>query len=318
MRIATPPSKQHFLAPYHGQKPAAPAWYKQAVACVPERTFFSSMGANIELLTWGKVGAPGLLFLHGHGAHADWWTHIAPFFADQWRCAALSYSGMGRSEWRADGYQIDDFVQEAQDTVNAAQLNTGPTPPIIIGHSFGGAVGIRLAAKSSSFGGLIAIDTPINVGADLLEKFKTEAPKTYSEHLRFDSLKSGLSRFRLSPAQPCDNHFIADYIARCALEEHNDGWSWRFDPRRVEPDNKPDHEIFPQIRCPIAYIYGDRSSLVTSQSLQNSLKVFPKATPLVAIPDAAHHVLIDQPLALVSSLRALLACWPPQHNFPHK
>jgi pimeloyl-ACP methyl ester carboxylesterase len=30
----------------------------------------------------------------------------------------------------------------------------------------------------------------------------------------------------------------------------------------------------------------------------------------VAIPDADHHVMIDQPLAFVAAVRGLLASWP--------
>jgi hypothetical protein len=30
----------------------------------------------------------------------------------------------------------------------------------------------------------------------------------------------------------------------------------------------------------------------------------------IEIPDSHHHVMIDQPLALVAALRALLAAWP--------
>jgi hypothetical protein len=33
-------------------------------------------------------------------------------------------------------------------------------------------------------------------------------------------------------------------------------------------------------------------------------------TPFVEIPESEHHVLLDQPLALVASLRTLFATWP--------
>ena len=33
-------------------------------------------------------------------------------------------------------------------------------------------------------------------------------------------------------------------------------------------------------------------------------------SPYVEIPEAEHHVMIDQPLAYVAALRALLAAWP--------
>ena len=69
------------LAAYHGQKPAAPAWFDEAIAHEPERTFVEVEGAKIEVLAWGERGKPGLMFLHGGAAHADWWSFIAPFFA---------------------------------------------------------------------------------------------------------------------------------------------------------------------------------------------------------------------------------------------
>ena len=73
------------LAAYHGARPPAPAWFDDAIANEPERTFIEVEGARIELLAWGERGKPGLIFLHGGAAHADWWSFIAPFFAAERR-----------------------------------------------------------------------------------------------------------------------------------------------------------------------------------------------------------------------------------------
>lgn len=43
--------------------------------------------------------------------------------------------------------------------------------------------------------------------------------------------------------------------------------------------------------------------------LEEARQTLPAGTPMIAIPDAAHHVPIDQPLALVAALRAVLAGW---------
>src|ERR1700761_9768404 len=110
--VPLPPEVQAPLAIYRGEPPAAPEWFKDAIAVEPERVFVESLGSKLEVLTWGEVGKPGLLFVHGNGAHADWWSFIAPFFADDYRCAALSWSGMGRSGWR-DRYSMEGFEQEA-------------------------------------------------------------------------------------------------------------------------------------------------------------------------------------------------------------
>lgn len=305
-----PPKPENFLAPYQGERPPAPAWFDEALAQLPERTYFASSGVNIELLTWGRVGAPGLLFLHGNGAHADWWSHIAPYLAGEWRCAALSYSGMGRSDRRDGDYTVALLASEVIDAVAAAGLDRGPAPPILVGHSFGGAIGMAAACSEQPFGGLVMIDTPVNIDRERLKEMRAKAPRARSEPAVFNSLTEGLARFRLSPPQDCVNDFIGDHIARRSLVERDGKWYWHFDPRRVTATDDGHRDIASRVRCPIAYFYGEYSALVTPGELARNLLVFPHGTPVACIPGAAHHVLIDQPLALVSSLRTLLACWP--------
>lgn len=305
------PEDPFFLAGYEGQRPPAPAWFQAALDNEPERSFFDSRGANIELLSWGERGRPGLLFLHGNGAHADWWSHIAPFFSRDRRCAAPSFSGMGRSDRRAGGYTIPDLVEEALAAVHAGGLDEGQVPPIVICHSFGGAVGIEaVVAAKIPIGGLVLIDTPINLDPALLQQARSRAPKKRAAHRVFASREEGIARFRLSPAQACDNHFIADAIARRSLVEAHGGWTWHFDPRRVTIDSQRNVEALAGIDCPVAYLYGDRSVLVTEAALPLARDALPPGTPMIPIPDAAHHVLVDQPLALVSALRTLLGTWP--------
>src|SRR5438046_8690367 len=72
-----PPEIASPLAAFKGQAPEAPAWFHEAVAQRPERTLVPVAGANIELLVWGELGAPGLILVHGNSAHADWWRFSA-------------------------------------------------------------------------------------------------------------------------------------------------------------------------------------------------------------------------------------------------
>jgi pimeloyl-ACP methyl ester carboxylesterase len=61
--------------------------------------------------------------------------------------------------------------------------------------------------------------------------------------------------------------------------------------------------------CPIAMMWGDRSGLVDDEILTYMQDLLPPGSPQMAIPDADHHVMIDQPLAFVGALRGLLAGW---------
>ncbi len=301
----------YLLARYRGARPASPAWFTQAIANTPARTFFQHDGANIELLTWGERGLPGLLFLHGNGAHADWWSHIAPFFSGEWRCAALSFSGMGRSDRREEGYTIAGLAREALAAVGAAELDAGPARPVVISHSFGGSVAIEAAtADPAAFAGVVTVDTPLNLDPEQLRAARGKAQKRRTTHRLYNSFEEGLAGFRLSPPQACGNDFIADHIARQSLVQIEGGWTWHFDPRRVTIDSQRNLAATRQLACPAAYLYGDQSVLVTPESLPRALDILPAGTPAIAIPNAAHHVMVDQPLSLVTALRTLLATWP--------
>ena len=135
--LHTPPPIPAPLVAFHGEPPPAPAWFEAAIAQAPERSTIVVDGVDIELLTWGEIGKPGLVFLHGNGAHADWWSFIAPFFAKDWRVAAISWAGMGGSGWR-EAYSAKTFAAEVFAAVEAAELEAGGVKPILVGHSFGG------------------------------------------------------------------------------------------------------------------------------------------------------------------------------------
>jgi len=94
------------LAAYGGEKPPAPAWFERALAVRPETGFTTVKGARIHYLRWGDRSKPGLLLCHGNGAHAHWWDFIAPYFAEEWHVVAMTFSGMGESDWR-ERYDMD-------------------------------------------------------------------------------------------------------------------------------------------------------------------------------------------------------------------
>jgi pimeloyl-ACP methyl ester carboxylesterase len=313
VRVAPSPASG-VLAPFRGERPPAPAWFDEALSHAPERSSVAVAGASIETLAWGRRGAPGLLLLHGHGANADWWSFIAPFFADRWRVAAPSWSGMGRSDWR-EGADFELLADEAFAAAEACGL-CEDGPPVVVGHSFGGIPTIYAASTRPQ---------AMRAGV-LLDCFFAEAGEARPAARRlsrppplpiYPSLAEALARFRLAPPQSCENAFIVDHIARHSLKEvgpgspGGPGWTWRVDPalrakiRRVA--------IAPHLaaaKAPLAMITGARSGLMTPKTCARIAALAPPGTPHIQIPDADHHLMVDQPLALVAALRTLLAVWP--------
>src|SRR6516225_9942329 len=136
----------YFLAAHEGRRPPAPRWFEDAVEARPVTSWFETAGASIELLTWGEVGKPGLLFVHGNRAHADWWSFIAPFLASRYRVAALSLAGNGGSDWR-ELYDFQTYADDFDAVIAAAGLGEGGRKPVLIGHSLGGGLVLQYAAR---------------------------------------------------------------------------------------------------------------------------------------------------------------------------
>lgn len=306
------------LAALTGARPPAPAWFEAAVAMAPERSSIEVAGVSIETLVWGERGRPGLLLCHGNGAHADWWSFIAPFFAAHYRVAAFSLSGMGGSGWRRPN-SMANYVEEAMTVARVTGLFEAERKPVMVGHSFGGFVTIATAAaRGADLGAVVIVDTPLlSREMRLARGYKEWSKRDRRPTQLYGSFQAGLMRFRLLPSQPSENLYILDYIARHSLrevqatEKHPAGWTWRFDPF-VFRDFAP-HDSIAELKaakCPVAVMWGEESSLMRGGVTDFILSVAPPGSPAIAIPQAHHHVMLDQPLAFVTALRGLLAGWP--------
>jgi pimeloyl-ACP methyl ester carboxylesterase len=294
------------LAGFGGERPPSAAWFLEALAIAPERSRFEVEGASIELLTWGKTGDPGLLFLHGGGAHADWWSFIAPFFSDRFRCAAFSWSGMGGSEWR-DRYSIPLYGQEALRAIQVAGLDVAG-PPTVIAHSFGGHTLLHLAADHGArIRGGILVDS-------LVPRRRPGRSLRSTPLRRYASHAEALARFRFVPPQSSERLEIVDHIARGSIRElpatetTATEWSWRADHAfwdKFEAFN-PD-ELVERVEVPIALIYGEQSVVVNAQGIAQMEARLPYCVASAAIPHAQHHIMVDQPIALISALRVAIS-----------
>ena len=58
------------------------------------------------------------------------------------------------------------------------------------------------------------------------------------------------------------------------------------------------------------------SELFSQEIVDYMFEVLDRSVPFVAIPEAHHHLLLDQPLAFISALRAVLAEW--RHSKPQR
>lgn len=281
-----------------------PEWFWQAIDQKPESHTIEVEDCDINYLTWSNEGNPGLLFVHGHNAHAHWWDFIAPAFAASHQTVAMDMSGMGDSDHR-DSYTNDLYAKEIVATADAAGLGNDA---ILIAHSFGGIQAIRcMAQHPDRFAGLILVDSGVRHPDDVKERDpqleRLARAKVYPER------EIAIARFRLQPPQTCDNQYLVDHIARNSVE-FDDGWVWKFDEEHMmrmtlEGDLEADLK---QISAKLALIYGENSESFKARSAQYMQELKPDMTVL-ELKDAQHHLFLDQPLAFIDEVKKLLADW---------
>jgi pimeloyl-ACP methyl ester carboxylesterase len=289
-----------------------PAWFEAAIADRPVEGTVEVADCAIHYLEWGDRSAPGLALVHGGSAHAHWWAHIAPLLSSQHHVVAIDLSGHGDSG-RRDEYSFDLWAGEVLAVCREREIDG---PPVLVGHSMGGLVSIVAAAlHGERLRGAVIVDSPVRrPDPEQEEGVRGRAfrnPGTYA------TLDEALARFRLVPDQPRRNEFVIDYIARNSLTETDKGWTWKFDPHifpRLRPT--PIRDYLADIDIRVALFRGELSDLVTPDVSEYMYETLGRNAPVVAIPDAYHHLIIDQPLAFVAALRAILADW--EHSTPYR
>jgi pimeloyl-ACP methyl ester carboxylesterase len=291
----------------------APQWFQDALAAPREDRTVEIDGCPIHYLMWGDDETkPGLLLVHGMGAHANWWSFVAPFFTDHYRVAAVDFGGFGDSGYRQH-YSPEGFVNELMGV--CADANFG-SDTIIVGHSFGGFVTLQTAVEhGTKLKGVVLVDSPVRPPDYDWENRPRTAPirpkKTYPDR------DAAIARFRLRPPQECANAYILKYIAEHSIHEVDGGWEWKFDDKLLETFKRGSmSNDLAGIPCRTAVILGEESKLFTQDIADYMFKVLDRSVPFITIPEAEHHIWLDQPLAFISCLRTLLAEW--RHSRPQR
>ena len=288
-----------------------PEWFTKALATAPEAGQADVGGTRISYLAWGGPSERGIVLVHGGGAHAHWWDHIGPLLAPDRRVVALDLSGHGDSG-RRDSYSLDTWADE----VLAVAADAGVTgPPIIVGHSMGGLATLRLASLyGARIAGAVVIDSPVRDRDLTPEEVAARERRAFGPLRVYPSREAAMARFRPVPAQPA-LPYISAHIAETSVrpaEGVAGGWTWKFDPRIFarEPFGAA---LLTRLDCRVA-LFRAEHGIMSVQMSQVMYDRLGRVAPVIEIPAAGHHIMLDQPVALIAALRTLLSDW--DHSRP--
>ncbi len=288
---------------------SSPDWFKQVIDTRAEVRQVTVADCSIEYYLWGQPGNPLLVLVHGNSGHANWWDFIAPMLADGYCICALHLSGMGNSGYRSH-YDLDTYARE----IVAVAEDAGYMQDIsIVGHSLGGFVTLRAAKLYPDRVKAIAVlDSPLIPLGEMADgndkKFDMASHRVRAKHY-YPDFDSVLERFRLIPEQPCKNTFLLDHVAHHSIRHFEQGWSWKFDPQINALQARSQDLELGGVQCQFAYIYGESSMLVPPHNIPALHELLADLGPVIAIPGAHHHLMLDEPFTVVEALKSIMATW---------
>jgi len=291
---------------------SGPRWLLEALATPTHSHFIGPAGQRLHYRSWAapRKDAPGLLLVHGFGAHSHWWDACAPFLARDFRVVAVDLAGMGDSDYR-DAYSQRQYADDLAQVIRHADLS----PALVVAHSFGGLMACWLAHHHPSLlRSLVIVDSRLGFPGDRDDR---QPPVGKAPAPPYPDYPSARSWFRLIPEQHCAEPALFEHVAHHSLRRANGGWQWKFDRsifHRLPWPEQPETELLKGMELPIHLISGELSVVSPPDFTARVAACLSCPDAFTLIPQAHHHVLLDQPLALVAVLRTVLT--PLSSSFP--
>lgn len=250
--------------------------------------FIEIKGLKTEYTECGE-GIPVLL-LHGWGSSFDVYKGIMASLKDRCRLVAVNFPGCGQSETMKEPWCLEDYCDFCLEFMEKLNLKD----PILIGHSHGGRVVLKLTAEKM-------VNPPKIV---LLDSAGLIPKKNFKQKCRAKSFKA-IKRVLTLPViknysegllQKARNHYgSADYNAAPEVLRKT----------LVSLVNTDIRDILPNIACPSLLIWGDKDTATPLEDAKIIESLIPDAG-LCVLEGTGHYSFCEKPYAAHAILNSFI------------
>lgn len=274
-----------------------------------------SDGLTLAASAAGPLGADiGVVFAHGFGQTRQAWTR-SMLALGQAGIASAAYDlrGHGQSGRNAPGeaYAVEQFIDDA-----LALRATLPRPPVLVGASMGGLIGLAAQSRGARFAGLVLVDVTPKweiAGMQRILAFMGAHPDGFDDHEHAaNEIAAYLPHRRERKSSAELSHLL--------VRGEDGRLRWHWDPRLLQDlaDSAKHQDQLAEaargIDVPVLLVSGGRSDLVSKETVAHFLELVPHAEH-VHLPDATHMVAGDDNDAFTRAVLSFLSPRPHAGSF---
>lgn len=231
---------------------------------------------------------PAMIIMHGWGCSNATVKSIAAIAAEQHTVYNLDLPGFGASSEPKDIWGVEDYVTMLEEFVAKLGINS----PILLGHSFGGRVGILYSSRNQ-VSKLILVDAAgVKPRRSLKYYFKVYSFKL-GKHLTHLLLGKENAEKRIELQR--QKKGSADYAAASPMMR-------LILSKTVNQDLK---YAMPHIKAPTLLIWGENDTATPLRDAKIMERLIPDAG-LVSFPGCGHYSFLDNPYQFAAVLRSFI------------
>jgi pimeloyl-ACP methyl ester carboxylesterase len=262
-------------------------------------------GASLRALVGGAGEGPPLVLLHGLGGSSANWALLAPRLAERHRVVLVDLPGHGRSGPLPAAPGIGPYA----DRVALLLERLGLGAAVVVGHSLGGLVALRLAARhpGSVRGLVLAAPAGIASGTRAAERALAfvgwvQPGRRISPHWRVVARSGALRRIVFGRWFAADPETLGTDAVEALLGEIHLHTDTRSASRALTADD-PRLDLH-EVRCPALVLWGaEDRQLPVDDAFDYARRL---RAPLRVIADCGHLPIVERPEACVDAIDEFL------------
>jgi pimeloyl-ACP methyl ester carboxylesterase len=244
------------------------------------------LGLNFHYTVQGE-GAP-IILMHGWGCNLTTLQSVEKVAMENHKVYNVDFPGFGESHEPSQVWGVEEYTQLIEQFVKAENIEN----PILLGHSFGGRVGILYSSRNK-VNKLILVDAAgVKPRRSLKYYFKVY---TYKLGKKLMPLIYGKER--------AQQRIDAMRAKRGSSDYNNASPMMRAILSKVVNEDLKDK--MPLIKAPTLLIWGENDTATPLRDAKIMERLIPNAG-LVSFPGCGHYSFLDNPFQFAAVLRSFL------------